>query len=145
MITTEPKCNHGVYTFTTHAQAVLAFKMDKRLRNFAVPLRWITHWKRDYSREVGVAKLGYTVMRNVVLVHPKNRGKPEYELLVQCEEGYISKDEAIGIDWIPSPAEIAEAAREIRQANDASGNIRRAEMVGFDLHRVYQRPLVPVY
>lgn len=114
--------------------------VDKRLRSFVIPGLWLNHWNRDYTTATGVARLGYTPIRAVVLVTPRDDGTAEGEMLVECQEGFMSRDEAIGRDWIPTLSEIALAAKQIREENDANGAIRRPDTVGFDLHRVVQRP-----
>lgn len=133
--------NNGVYTISSIDDAAELLKSELVHRRYAIPAIWITHLNRDYTSATGVARLGYSVLRNVVLVQPRGRERPEAELLIQCEQGYLSREEAIGLDWLPTPSEIAEAAKSIRDTNDANGDIRRSDTVGFDLGRVVQTPL----
>jgi len=132
----------GVYTFTTCKQMDIAFDEDPRLQRWIISMAWSKHLKRDYSKDTGVQRLGYKVIRPVVLMRPRENKQPNAELLIECDKGYLSREEAIGDEWIPTPSQIAESAKLIRDNNEAIGNIRRAETVGFDLQRVVHRPML---
>jgi hypothetical protein len=87
-----------------------------------------------YRDMPGVVHLGHTVDVPYVRVTPKPGG-PVVEMLVACKEGLLTKEEAIGKEWIPNQAEIREHAARIRAGHETNGIVRRADYVGFDLGR----------
>lgn len=99
----------------------------------------VKHLKTSYRRAKGAEELGYTPIRPVMRVDMSStNGRPSIELMVECEEGLISRDEAIGGLGIPDEKTIWERAAAIRAANDAAGVQRNGEFYGFDLQQVYE-------
>jgi hypothetical protein len=117
---------------------------------YRIPAPWITHLKTKYDNAAGTRNLGYTVIKPVVLVKPKERNRgdsskeclPGFELLVVCKEGNINRDEAIGKEYIPNEAQIKKAAAEIRARHEAMGVVRNGEFVGFALQKTVHRPMI---
>lgn len=98
----------------------------------------IDHLQASYRRAKGVKRLGLVPLRSVAfLVMPYQGKSATVELMVECEDGCISREEALGEDFVPTKSEIAEAARKIREKNDADGLIRNSEFVGFELRPVF--------
>lgn len=94
------------------------------------------HLLRDYRRAEGIRHLQYTVIRPYFewLVW-KDGKKPKTLLMILCEEGAVSADEArnnVGQELI-TEAEIRKRAKAIRIANGnkvGRGSVRRYEDCG---------------
>ncbi len=96
------------------------------------------HLQSSYRSAKGVQQLGVVPLRSVAfLVMPYQGRSATVELMIECEDGCISRDEAIGADFVPSKREIAEEARKIREKNDAAGLVRATEFRGFELRPVF--------
>lgn len=117
-------------------EAILAARPSlntKKRRN-----RCIKHFNTDYTQFDGAKRLGYTVVRPYVIIHAICGDLDSTtELMVERVEGHLSNEEAQGLDYVPTHAEIEAQKRIIRRANEASGLIRQSEYLGFDLGRVY--------
>lgn len=97
-----------------------------------------THLRADYRKRPGMVRLGFTFVRSVIVIaFNPHSGTSTFEMRVECEEGNLSREEAIGEDWIPTPDEVRKHAAEIRRKNDAAGEIRQPEYSGFALQRTY--------
>jgi hypothetical protein len=101
------------------------------------------HLTTDFKKAEGVTRLGFKVIGpyvNLAIVpgHLDNT----IELYVDCHEGALSKEEALGFDYVPSPSEIQQRASEIRRCNDQAGLIRGTEYYGHDNVRVYSSTVI---
>ena len=141
---------NGAYVIDNVKDLIRAFDDDARLQPYHIPAPWIVHLKTKYQNLPGTRNLGYTVIKPVVLVKPKERvysddpkkRMPGFELLIVCKEGNINRDEAIGREYIPNEAEIKKVAAEIRAKHQEMGVVRNAEFVGFALQKVVNRPKI---
>lgn len=127
---------HGAWVVPSLEELERVFELDAMLRPFLISQRWVTHLQMDYRCLPGVVHLGYTVLYPFVRVVPR-LGGPLVELVIACEEGMLTKEEAIGAEWMPNSQEIIEHAARIRAGHETEGIIRRAEFVGFDIGRDY--------
>jgi hypothetical protein len=137
------KYDNGVYIVDNIKELDRIFMVDPRLFPHRYDHRWISHLKTDYSKKIGTKRLGYSVKRPLLRITPRQSGpRPKVEMLVDCEEGLLSDEEAIGDHWIPTPAEIKASAKAIREFNMANGIIRDTEYCGFNLQRTVERPMI---
>ena len=110
--------------------------IENRLIGKKLPLRsrYVTHLQTDYSDAAGVRHFGYTAAHSrVIISSTQYAGRLTGECVVVCKEGYLSLDEALGSEWIPSPDEIRAEADRIRKENIAAGGIRQETHRGIDL------------
>lgn len=98
----------------------------------------MTHLQTSYRKAKGIKHLGMVPIRSVAfLIMPYQGRSATVELMIECESGCVSRDEAMGEDYVPTPAEIAAEARKIRERNDAVGLVRATEFQGFELRPVF--------
>jgi hypothetical protein len=128
----KPKFEYGAWLIYSVDDLIRLFDTDKRLQPYLITQWWVSHLEKDYRDMPGVVHLGHTVDVPYVRVTPKPGG-PVVEMLVACKEGLLTKEEAIGKEWIPNQAEIREHAARIRAEHETGGIVRRADYVGFDL------------
>lgn len=118
------------FTATSPQELIDAFAR-RGITASRVSLIALEHLATDYSDSAGVAHLGYRVVRPLVVVTFGRGSSRQYtasELLVECEEGCLSVDEATGVDMPPTPTEIAQATAGCRERQ----LIRPGKFVGFD-------------
>jgi hypothetical protein len=126
------------WEITTVAQLNRLFDERPYLKTGLRASNGVKHLRENYAKAKGVTHLGFTFIRSLmVFTFTPYSGKSVCEMRVECQEGTISRDEALGEDWIPTPAEVWSQAAEIRKKNDQRGEIRRGEFSGFDLRAVY--------
>ncbi len=144
----DAKLKRGVYIVDNVKDLMNAFDEDHRLKDFMIPSHWVTHLKTNYRDSPGVTHLGYTVKKPIIVVKPKNpdrsrnEQKPGCELLVVCEQGNLSREEANGEEYMPTELEVQERAAEIRAKHMEDGVVRNGDFVGFSLQKVINRPKI---
>lgn len=90
----------------------------------------VEHFNTNYAEADGVKSLGFEFLQSsVYMLHNSETGSSTFELRVECREGLISRSEALGEDWVPSPSEIVQRAAEIRRKNDELGIIREHSLM----------------
>jgi hypothetical protein len=108
----KPKFEYGAWLIYSVDDLIRLFDTDKRLQPYLITQWWVSHLEKDYRDMPGVVHLGHTV---------------------DVPYGLLTKEEAIGKEWIPNQAEIREHAARIRAEHETGGIVRRADYVGFDL------------
>lgn len=138
----------GVYWVDNAADLKKIFDEDVRLMPWRIPRLWLQHLKTRYHNTPGVVNLQYDVIKPILMVRPKSQTRarnerlPGAELLVVCEQGNISREEAVGKEYMPNEAEVLKRAAAIRKQHMDEGLVRNAGFVGFALQKVVQRPMI---
>ena len=133
------KVDHRDYVLVESLADFGRLELDRHplVRRLRRPQLCRTHLATDYSDAPGVRRLGYTASGPVVLLTTPLAGQRHYpELLIRCDRGYLSRVEALALEFIPTQDEIAARMAEIRRENDEAGIIRDSQFTGFDIPRI---------
>jgi hypothetical protein len=104
---------------------------------FPVTMRgfYAMHLKMDYSDSPGAARLGYKPIRPILFISPTTDGRVYADAVVVCDIGCLSRDEALGTEYIPTPEQIRIAARDIKRKNRKAGLRRDDATARVDIGR----------